>query len=512
MQRQVRPNYKVCSETADMCSKSMEWLMFLSWCRSSFSPFKPKNFLLLSILYCLLFSFLFLKNIFSIISLWKNVFSRKHLFISFWFSLLSPLFFGEGRRREILIVLKNVMFYNMFSWQEIHRFPRFISFFFVIFLSFFLLRSRRSDGRCQNTSSREKSEANGGNGHQGMKKVLCWRVFEHHRRSELMDQSQPRRLRPSAGYFRQRFSNSMFLVIDWLVCDTDSQWDTRWWRLVFMFSDEQREAEKLNQEDIMVCVEDQKLCQKNQKMWKGNSMNWKKKQANWQIDEHMSNYHERRVQQGLGEEFKERSCQTRDATLAKFRSGNRFTGRRWVVVWKEMMNCGIDGRARMEKRTQKEATCKQRTRRDRSLVSRVGNFAHSAAQRCAEKCRGATDIQYIAVCHGKTNSRNLECSETVEADLQNAVQRWSGQCLSRNAEAFSHHSKEKTWWNHPESVVKSQIACAVKTLLCGLRHGRKPRSMSSHLHYLLFPQYVCIIFSDKISLLAFSLFPSIFNK
>ena len=33
-------------------------------------------------------------------------------------------------------------------------------------------------------------------------------------------------------------------------------------------------------------------------------------------------------------------------------------------------------------------------------------------------------IQYIAVCHGKTNSLDLECSETVEDDLQNAVQRW----------------------------------------------------------------------------------------
>ena len=75
-----------------------------------------------------------------------------------------------------------------------------------------------------------------------------------------------------------------------------------------MFSDEQREAKKLNQEDKMVCVEDQKLCQKNQKMWKGS-------------------YNERRVQQGLGEEFKERICQTWDATLAKFRSGTRFTER-----------------------------------------------------------------------------------------------------------------------------------------------------------------------------------------
>ena len=45
-------------------------------------------------------------------------------------------------------------------------------------------------------------------------------------------------------------------------------------------------------------------------------------------------------------------------------------------------------------------------------------------------------IQYIAVCHGKTNSLNLECSETVEDDLQNAVQRWSGHCPCRDAEAF----------------------------------------------------------------------------
>ena len=68
---------------------------------------------------------------------------------------------------------------------------------------------------------------------------------------------------------------------------------------------------------------------KTQKMWKGNSMNWKRKQANLQIVEHMSNYHERRVQQGLGEEKKERICQTRDATLALFRSGTRPTKRKW---------------------------------------------------------------------------------------------------------------------------------------------------------------------------------------
>ena len=173
-----------------------------------------------------------------------------------------------------------------------------------------------------------------------------------------------------------------------------------------------------------------------QKLWKGNSMNWKRKQANWQIDEHMSNYHERRVQQSLGEEFKERSCHT----CTKFRSGNRLTERRWVVGWKEMMKCGIDGRARMEKRSRKEANWKQRTRRHRSLVSRVGHFAYSAAQRCAENCRGATDSVPCRVwCNNK--SFNLERPETVEV-LQNAINRKGGRCSCRDAFAFAHHSKQ----------------------------------------------------------------------
>ena len=45
-------------------------------------------------------------------------------------------------------------------------------------------------------------------------------------------------------------------------------------------------------------------------------------------------------------------------------------------------------------------------------------------------------IQYIAVCHGKINSLILECSETVEDDLQNAVQQWSGHCPCLDAEVF----------------------------------------------------------------------------
>ena len=70
------PKLQECSETLDICSKSMEWSMFLSWCRGSFTPFKTKkNFLLLSILSFLL-SFLFPKNELSLFEkLWNTFFS-----------------------------------------------------------------------------------------------------------------------------------------------------------------------------------------------------------------------------------------------------------------------------------------------------------------------------------------------------------------------------------------------------------------------------------------------------
>ena len=96
-------------------------------------------------------------------------------------------------------------------------------------------------------------------------------------------------------------------------------------------------------------------------------------------------------------------------------------------------------------------------------------------------------IQCIAVCDGKTISLNLGCSETVEVP-KSAIQRLGGQCPYRDAEVFlsPFKKKKKAWLNPPESVVKNQIACAVNIVLCELRFGRKPRSMSSHLHHVLF--------------------------
>ena len=52
-----------------------------------------------------------------------------------------------------------------------------------------------------------------------------------------------------------------------------------------------------------------------------------------------------------------------------------------------------------------------------------GYFAHGAARKDVQKTAVVSQIQYIAVCDATTSSPNLECSETVEDGLQNAVQR-----------------------------------------------------------------------------------------
>ena len=209
-------------------------------------------------------------------------------------------------------------------------------------------------------------------------------------------------------------------------------------------------------------------------------MTWKRKQANWKIESPQLSsstkstwattiqgsylfctWPGRRISPTI---LKRRICQT-TGTLATFWNGNWFTERRWGVGGKEM-KCGIDGRAQKKKRTRKEAKWKQRTRRDRSVMSRVGHFAHGPAHVHKKKTVVVPQIQYIAVCDATTCSLNSECSETVEDDLQNAVQRWCGQCPCRDALAFSHQKMGSL--STSESFVKSQIACSVRIVLCEL--------------------------------------------
>ena len=69
-----------------------------------------------------------------------------------------------------------------------------------------------------------------------------------------------------------------------------------------------------------------------------------------------------------------------------------------------------------------------------------GYFAHGAAQKDVQKTVVVPQIQYIAVCDITTSSPILQCSETVDG-LQNAINRWCGQCPCRDALAFFDHKK-----------------------------------------------------------------------
>ena len=92
------PKFQVCSETVDICSKSMEWSMFLSWCRGTFTPFKTKksaslNFVFSDVVYSLLLkSLLWFCNCLLNFSLRKTNFYKNVLslqFTLFMFFLLS---------------------------------------------------------------------------------------------------------------------------------------------------------------------------------------------------------------------------------------------------------------------------------------------------------------------------------------------------------------------------------------------------------------------------------------
>ena len=201
--------------------------------------------------------------------------------------------------------------------------------------------------------------------------------------------------------------------------------------------DGQREAEKLNLEDSTVWVEDPRKIMEKQ-------LN---DAALVNNEEHMRDHHDRlklMSNRAWAKDTKRRNLPNdwseRDAPLQNFGVEQDSPKEDDGVVKHEMMKCGSGGGAQMEKRTRKEAEWKLRTRRDRCLVSRVVHFAHGAAQRCAENCRGTDSVHYRVWCNDK--SRNLECSETVEV-LQNAENRKGGRCPCRDALALFHHSEQK---------------------------------------------------------------------
>ena len=126
-----------------------------------------------------------------------------------------------------------------------------------------------------------------------------------------------------------------------------------------------------------------------------------------------------------------KSLGRRGCTLAMFWNVFGITERRWAVEKKDEV--WDDGREHGW-RNGHEKKQNENYGRDETVVwwSELV-ILHTVLLKDVQKTVVVQQTQYIAVCHGKTNSFNLECSETVEDDLQNAVQRWSGQCPCRDA-------------------------------------------------------------------------------
>ena len=284
-----------------------------------------------------------------------------------------------------LISLLHLFFESKFFMTEKSLFPHFISLLlFSCFLSFFYLSScfvkRIWWAGGQNTSSREIIEGSGGKWPPRSEKKgpLLFFLFEHDRRSELMDLNQKRRMRRLI-IFRQGLAAIVCFL--WLsdLCVTQTARGTSasecsasspcgspflspvllslclpsflntWQNVTAKIG--QLEAVKLNLEDQMVCVEDQwKIVL--EKMRKGNSMTWKRKQGKWQIEsprlsssgkEHMSDCCTRLKIISNKAWAKNQSNDTKG-------TNSLFTGARWMhpcnllewklIDWKKM-RCGL---------------------------------------------------------------------------------------------------------------------------------------------------------------------------
>ena len=153
-------------------------------------------------------------------------------------------------------------------------------------------------------------------------------------------------------------------------------------------------------------------------------MTWKRKQANWQIvtaalvinEEHMSDCHTR---------FKLVS----NKVWAKNQS-NDTKGKNLPNDWSErdapLQSFGA------EQHSLKENDGVVNTKWwSVGMIEEHG--LHMVLLKVVQELVVVPQIQYIAVFDATTKSLNLECSETVEDDLQNAVNRQSGQCPYRDA-------------------------------------------------------------------------------
>ena len=164
----------------------------------------------------------------------QKKFSQKAFIFLF---LLSPFFVSLGSFQHFLSTL-----FSLFTFPFIFLFISFafLSFFFSLISPFFLFISisvcvsLSLHDRGQNTSPREMSEGGGENGHQCLKRRSLVGVFLS--MSEGLSWWTWINQGECLGWwFLARFdSNSVFLVIEWLVCDTDSPRNTRKWMLIII--------------------------------------------------------------------------------------------------------------------------------------------------------------------------------------------------------------------------------------------------------------------------------------
>ena len=150
-------------------------------------------------------------------------------FTLFYYPIVSSSFsdFFASLVRQIKFWLRKNYFFLCSS-------PCFYSHVPCPFFSLLMFLSRWSDGRGQNTSPREMSEGGGENGHQCLKRRSLVGVFL----SMTVGLSWWTWINQGeclGWWFLARFgSNGVFLVIEWLVCDTDSSRDIRWWMLIII--------------------------------------------------------------------------------------------------------------------------------------------------------------------------------------------------------------------------------------------------------------------------------------
>ena len=124
------------------------------------------------------------------------------------------------------------LFVHLFCFSLLFLLSHFYHSFFFISISVCVSLSLYDRG--QNTSPREISEGGGGNGHQCLKRRSLVGVFLS--MTEGLSWWTWINQRERLGWwFLARFgSNSVFLVIEWLVFDTDSPRDIRWWMLIII--------------------------------------------------------------------------------------------------------------------------------------------------------------------------------------------------------------------------------------------------------------------------------------